>query len=206
MTKTDFKKQLPSYRATCGTFTLVQVPALQHLVVDGHGDPNTAAYADALSALYPLAYAVKFLSKNELGRDHVVMPLEALWWSADMASFTTARDKSRWDWTLMIMVPDWITVEHVATARRAAARRASAGRLDAVRLERNDEGLSVQTLHLGAYDDEGPVLRAMHEEFIPAHGLQLSGKHHEIYLSDPRRTPSARLRTILRQPVDRVTG
>lgn len=207
MDKTDFKRQLPSYHATCGTFTLVQVPALQHLVLDGHGDPNTLAYADALSSLYPVAYAVKFLSKTELGRDHVVMPLEALWWSADMAAFTTERDKSRWDWRLMIMVPDWITGEHVTAAREAAARRSGvAGGLDEVRLERYDEGLSVQTLHLGSYDDEGPVLRAMHEEFIPAHRLRRSGKHHEIYLSDPRRTPAARLRTILRQPVDRVRG
>lgn len=205
MGKTDFKQQLPSYRATRGAFTIVQVPTLQHLVVDGHGDPNTSTYADALGSLYPLAYAVKFLSKTELGHDYVVMPLEALWWSEDMAAFTSERDKSRWDWTLMTMVPDWITAEHVTTAREVAGRKAGAARLDEVRLERYDEGLSVQTLHLGSYDDEGPVLQAMHEEFIPAHALRLSGKHHEIYLSDSRRTPPDRLRTILRQPVDRVS-
>ncbi|GAA1430539.1 GyrI-like domain-containing protein [Microlunatus lacustris] len=204
MAKTDFKRQLPSYTATRGEFTLVQVPALQYLVVDGHGDPNTSAYVDAVTSLYPLAYAVKFLSKTQLGQDYVVMPLEALWWSDDMAAFTSERDKSRWDWTLMTMVPDWITAEHVMTAREAAGRKAAPARLDEVRLERYDEGLSVQTLHLGSYDDEGPVLRAMHEEFIPAHALRWSGKHHEIYLSDPRRTAAARLRTILRQPVDRV--
>jgi len=202
--KTDFKKQLPSYSATRGEFTLVQVPVLQHLVVDGHGDPNSSTYADALGSLYPLAYAVKFLSKTELGQDYVVMPLEALWWSDDMASFTSERDKSRWDWTLMIMVPDWITGAHVATAREAAGRKAGGVRLDEVRLERYEEGLCVQTLHVGSYDDEGPVLQAMHEEFLPGHGLRWSGKHHEIYLNDPRRTPAARLRTVLRQPVERV--
>lgn len=200
--KVDFKKQLESYTAPYGRFSLVRVTALSYLMVDGHGDPNTTpAYAQALAALYPLAYAVKFLSKTELGRDYVVMPLEALWWSADMASFTTARDKSRWDWTLLNLVPEWITREHVETARETAAKRTGAGALHSVRLEHHDEGLSVQTLHIGPYDDEAPVLARMHTEFIPAQSLRLAGKHHEIYLSDPRRTAAARLKTILRQPV-----
>ena len=202
--KTDFKKELDSYTAVPGTFSVVEVPVLSYLAIDGHGDPNTSqAYADALAALYPLAYRVKFLSKAELGRDYVVMPLEALWWAADMTSFTSGRDKTRWDWTLMIMVPGWIGQEHLDTARAAVARRAAPVALEEVRLERCAEGLSVQTLHIGPYDAEGPVLQALHEQFIPAHALQLRGKHHEIYLSDARRTPAARLRTILRQPVTR---
>ena len=94
------------------------------------------AYMDALAALYPLAYSLNFLSKAELGLDHVVMPLEALWWSKDMAAFTSARDKSRWDWTLMNMVPDWITQEHLDTARTAAARKTAAAALGRVRLDR----------------------------------------------------------------------
>ena len=207
---TDFKRLVPTYRASAGRFAVVEVPPLQHLAVDGAGDPNTApAYARALAALYPLAYALKFLSRDVLGRDHVVMPLEALWWSADPAAFTSARDKSRWSWTLMIMVPDWIGDEHVATARATVRRRADPETLDpaaleAVRLQPLHEGLAVQTLHVGPYDDEGPVLAAMHDTFIPAQGLRMTGHHHEIYLSDPRRTPPARLRTILRQPVARA--
>jgi hypothetical protein len=200
--KIDLKRQLGTYRATHGRFSVVEVPPLSYLMLDGHGDPDAApAYADALAALYPLAYALKFLSKTELGRDHVVMPLEGLWWSDDLTSFTSRRDKSRWDWTLMIVVPDWIGAEHLETARRTAARRTGGAALEAVRLERYDEGRSVQTLHVGPYDDEGPVLAAMHDAFIPGHGLAMRGKHHEIYLSDPRRTAAARLRTILRQPV-----
>lgn len=203
MPKIDFTKEVAGYSARQGEFALVEVPALQFLAVDGHGDPNTSpAYADAVTSLYPLAYGLKFLSKTELGRDHIVMPLEALWWSADLASFTSARDKSRWDWTLLVMVPDWITAEHLATARAAAARRGRAPSRDRVRLERREEGLCVQTLHVGSYDDEGPVLAAMHEDVIPARGLRMTGVHHEIYLSDPRRTPAHRLRTILRQPVE----
>lgn len=201
--KLDFKKQLNTYSAAFGTLSTVQVPDLNYLMIDGHGDPNTSpVYADALAALFPLAYKVKFLSKAE-ANDYVVMPLEALWWSKDMTSFTSERDKSRWEWTLMNMVPDWITQQHLDAAREAVARKATGTALNQVRLERYREGLSVQTLHIGPYDDEGPVLEAMHA-FILAHSLQLTGKHHEIYLSDVRRTPAPRLQTILRQPVTDV--
>ena len=199
---TDLKREIPSYTAARGRFSVVDVPPLDYLMVDGHGDPNTApAYQDAVASIYPLAYGLKFLSRRELGRDHVVMPLEALWWSADMAAFTAARDKSRWEWTLMVLVPDWITQEHLETVRAAAGRRKAGPRNADVRLERLLEGRCVQTLHVGSYDDEAPVLAAMHEEFIPAHALRMTGKHHEVYLSDARRTPPERLRTILRQPV-----
>ena len=205
--KVDLKKDIETYTARHGTFSVVTVPAMQLLMVDGHGDPNTSpAYQDALTSIYPVAYAVKFLSKRELDRDYTVMPLEGLWWSQDLDSFTTARDKSRWDWTLMTMVPEWITHEHVEAARDAVARKGGAPLLDAVRLEPFDEGLSVQTLHVGPYDDEGPVLDAMHHEFIPGRSLRMHGKHHEIYLSDARRTAPDRLRTILRQPVTESAG
>ncbi|AEE44297.1 GyrI-like domain-containing protein [Cellulomonas fimi] len=203
--KTDLKKEIPTYAARHGRVDVVEVPPLQYLMVDGHGDPNTApAYADALASLYPLAYALKFLSKDALDRDYTVMPLEALWWADDMDAFTTARDKSRWDWTLLNVVPGWITAEHVAQARATVLRKGGAPRLDDLRLERYDEGLCVQTLHVGPYDDEAPVLDALHHEFLPAHGLRRTGKHHEVYLSDARRTAPEKLRTILRQPVERV--
>jgi hypothetical protein len=203
--KVDLRRQIETYTARRGVFSLVTVPAMQFLMVDGHGDPNTSSeYAAALASLYPVAYRLKFLSKGDLDRDYVVMPLEALWWSTDMDAFTTARDKSRWEWTLMTMVPGWIEPEHLDVARDAVARRGGAPVLDAVRLERFDEGLSVQTLHVGPYDDEGPVLAAMHDEVIPGRSLRMTGKHHEIYLNDARRTPADRLRTILRQPVERT--
>jgi hypothetical protein len=196
--KTDLKKEIAAYAARPGRFEVIDVPPLQYLMIDGHGDPNGAEYADAISSLFPLAYKLKFFSKRELDRDYVVMPLEALWWADDMASFTTDRDTSRWDWTAMILTPEWITAEHVDRARDAAA---GAPAVDRVRLETLAEGRCVQTLHLGPFEDEAPVLRRMHEEFLPQHGLRLTGKHHEIYLSDIRRTDPAKLRTILRQPV-----
>jgi hypothetical protein len=199
--KVDLKREIPTYTARPGRFDVVTVPPMRFLMVDGHGDPNTSQrYQDALTSLYPVAYKVKFLSKAE-GRDYGVMPLEGLWWSQDMAAFTAARDKSRWDWTLMTTVPGWITHEHVETARGEVARKGGAALLDEVRLEPFDEGLCVQTLHVGPYDDEGPVLDVLHHEVVPQRGLRMTGKHHEIYLSDARRTAPDRLRTILRQPV-----
>jgi len=200
--KVDCKKSLDSYQARHLEFRVLDVPSLQYLMVDGHGDPNTAPeYADALAALYPVAYKLKFASKQELGRDYVVPPLEALWWAPDMEVFTTARDKSQWDWTAMIMVPDWITTDHFDDAVAKAAAKNRPTSLDRVRFERLDEGRCVQTLHIGPYDDEAGVLAELHDKFIPDAGLTMTGKHHEIYLSDPRRVEPAKLRTILRQPV-----
>lgn len=180
---------------------------MQYLMIDGHGDPNYApAYEDAITSIYPLGYNLKFLSKRQLDRDYVVAPLEALWWADDMEDFTRTRDKSTWRWTLLNLVPDWLTSEHVEQARGIARGKGGAPLLDHVRLERLDEGLCVQTLHVGSYDDEGPVLATMHDEFIPANGLRMTGRHHEIYLSDPRRTEPPKLRTILRQPVERTSA
>lgn len=199
--KADPKKDLDSYRARRGELRVLDVPPLTYLMVDGHGDPNTAQeYADALAALYPLAYTLKFTSKRELDRDYVVPPLEALWWAEDMAAFTSARDKSRWSWTAMLLVPDWIA-DRYDDARAQVARKGAPAALDRVRIEELHEGRCVQTLHVGSYDDEAPVLAEMHEELIPAAGLRMTGRHHEIYLSDPRRVAPERLRTILRQPV-----
>lgn len=174
-------------------------------MVDGHGDPNTAQeYADALAALYPVAYKLKFASKQELGQDYVVPPLEALWWASDMEAFTSARDKAQWDWTLMLMVPDWITPQMLDAALAKAAAKDRPVSLEKLRDELLVEGTSVQTLHLGPYDDESATLSELHHDFIPSHGLRMTGKHHEIYLSDPRRVIPSKLRTILRQPVEPV--
>lgn len=200
--KTDLKKEIPTYKAAKGRFEIIRVPSMQFLMLDGHGDPNTStAYADALATLYPVAYSLKFHSKKQLDRDYVVPPLEALWWSDDMETFTASRDKSRWEWTVMLMVPEWLSNGDVASGVESVADGKSAPSLDRLRFEVLDEGLSVQTLHIGSYEDEAPVLAAMHHDFIPAHGLVMTGRHHEIYLSDPRRVDTSKLRTILRQPV-----
>ncbi|GAA2054289.1 GyrI-like domain-containing protein [Leifsonia soli] len=205
--KSDLKKELGLYAPRRGRFELVTVPPLRYLMIDGHGDPNTSEqYRDALQTIFPLAYALKFLSKRELDRDYTVMPLEALWWAEDMASFTTARDKSQWDWTALNLIPDWITDDHVEQARATVRSRGGAPALDALRVETLDEGLCVQTLHVGSYDDEAPVLAELHDVFIPESGFTITGRHHEIYLNDARRTAPEKLRTILRQPVARAAA
>ncbi|WP_047521243.1 GyrI-like domain-containing protein [Microbacterium sp. ZOR0019] len=211
MAAIDPKKTLDAYQAKRGEFRVVEVPPLQYLAIDGAGDPNTApAYAEAVSALFPVAYTLKFASRKEFGIDTVVMPLEGLWHAPDMESFTSRRDKSAWLWTMMIMVGDHITAEMFtdaveAVAQKAAKKKEPLPALGGVRLETLDEGTCVQTLHLGPFDDEGPVLDDLHHRFIPENGLRMRGRHHEIYLSDPRRSDPAKLRTILRQPVAPTT-
>ncbi len=203
--KIDFKKEIAAYKAAKNRFDIVTVPPMQYLMVDGHGDPNTSPnYTNALTTLYPIAYKLKFFSKRDLDRDYVVMPLEALWWADNMDAFTTARDKSQWQWTVMIMTPDWITQHHFETIINTLANTEPPPSLHLARLETLHEDRCVQTLHIGPYDDEAPILQRMHEDFIPTNGLGMTGKHHEIYLNDPRRTPPEKLRTILRQPVTTV--
>lgn len=132
----------------------------------------------------------------------MVPPLEALWWASDMDVYTTARDKSQWYWTAMIMVPDWITSDLFDDAVAKAAAKNRPTSLDGVRFEWLDEGRCVQTLHIGSYDGEAEVLAELHHDFIPNAGLRMTGKHHEISLSDARKVEAAKLRSILRQPVN----
>jgi len=200
--KTDFKKSLDSYRARRGEIRLVEVPPLQYLMVDGHGDPNSAPeYAEAVQVLYALAYALKFASKEDLGRDYVVPPLEGLWSAADLAAFTTSRDKSAWDWTMMLMTPHWLAADHLVPARDTVAAKKPSLPVERARVEVLDEGRCVQTLHVGSFDDEAGVLAHLHDEFIPGNGFRMAGKHHEIYLSDFRKVAPGKQRTLLRQPV-----
>lgn len=202
MTKVDFKKTLDSYKAKHNKFSIITVPELQYIMVDGHGDPNIVKeYTDAIEALYPLAYKLKFTSKIELGRDYTVPPLEGLWWAEKMESFTSIRDKSQWDWTMMLMTPDWITGAMFRKAKEKVSEKKQLVSLNKVRLETLDEGTVVQTLHIGSYDDETPVLEKLHNEFIPSNNMKMVKKHHEIYLSDVRKVAPEKLKTILRQPV-----
>jgi hypothetical protein len=202
MTKIDFKKSLDCYQAKNHKLRIVNIPKMQYLMVDGHGDPNTSKdFQDAIRALFPVAYKLKFASKQQLGKDYVVMPLEGLWWAQDMATFTSARDKSQWDFTLMIMQPEWITPAMFDAAVAKVAEKNPPSQLSKVRLETLEENACVQTLHIGSFDDEAEILKEMHEKFIPENGLKLAKKHHEIYFSDFRKVAPNKLRTILRQPV-----
>jgi hypothetical protein len=206
MSKIDFKKELKHlYRPSSREFVVVDVAPMNFLMIDGHGDPNTAQeYQDAVEALYAVAYKLKFTSKKELGKDYVVPPLEGLWWAEDMEAFTAARDKSAWDWTMMIMQPEWITQEMVEEAVKQVEKKKGLPALSKLRLETYYEGLAVQILHIGSYDDEGPTIAKMHHKFMPENGYEPAGKHHEIYLSDPRKVAPEKLKTVLWQPVRKI--
>ncbi len=206
MSKVDLKKDLKHLYSPPASFSLVDVPPLRYLMADGHGDPNSAPeYAQAVQALYAVAYKLKFLSKNQTGQDYVVMPLEGLWWAADMSAFTTAHDKTAWDWTMMILQPDWITQEMLEDVAGQLARQKALPALPRVRLETYHEGLAVQILHIGSYEEEAPVLQRLHREYLPENRLEPAGKHHEIYLGDPRKVVPEKLKTVLRQPVRRLS-
>lgn len=202
MDKYDIKKAHRTlYSPPSTEFTVVDVPELRYLAVDGRGDPNSSpAYASAIEALYGVAYAVKFASKNDLGADFVVGPLEGLWRADDPAVFVKRR-KEVWEWTMMISQPDWITGEIVQSAVDNLAKKKDNAALAGLKLRTVVEGTCVQILHLGSYDDETPTLDRLHNHYLPGNGLTFNGDHHEIYLSDARRTAPAKLRTILRQPV-----
>ncbi|OCK61578.1 GyrI-like domain-containing protein [Bradyrhizobium sp. LMTR 3] len=200
MEKLDLKKvRKPLFTAPRNRFVTIDVPPVSYLMVDGHGDPNTApAYRLAVESLYATAFTIKFSCKAN-GNDFVVMPLEGLWSAPDPESFS-ARRKDEWEWTMMIMVPDYVDDETFLAARVKA--REKLGALpESLRLESLEEGLCLQALHVGSYDDEGPLLARLHGEIMPSGGYDFAGRHHEVYLSDPRKTAPEKLKTVIRQPV-----
>lgn len=201
--KLDFKKTLKHlYAPSAKEFCLVDVPPLQYAMVDGSGPPGGEAYVTAVEWLYATSYPIKFLSKVELGRDYVVPPLEGLWWAEDMAVFASD-DRDSWQWTMMIMQPDWVSESMYRAGVEKASKKLGSGP-GTLRLESLHEGLSVQILHIGPFADEAPVIERLHADFLPSGGLIETGHHHEIYLGDPRRTAPEKLRTVLRQPVRRA--
>ncbi|MEQ9449556.1 MAG: GyrI-like domain-containing protein [Rhodospirillaceae bacterium] len=199
-TKTDLKKTYKALFAPKAEPQIVTVPPLPYLMIDGKGAPESPAFSEAIAVLYPVAYAIKFHCKTARGFDFVVPPLEALWWADDWGAFV-AGDRAVWQWTAMIMQPEQVTVADLAVALAALDKKKKKHRdHDRLRLATREEGTAVQVLHTGAYSAEGPVIAAMHA-FAAAAGFTLSGNHHEVYLSDARRTAPEKLKTVLRQPL-----
>ena len=201
MRKIDLKAELKAlYSAPSGKPVIVDVPTMNFLMVDGAGDPNTApAYVAAIEGLYGVSYTLKFtLKRGPKAVDYSVMPLEALWWAEDMADFARG-DKSNWKWTAMIMQPALVTHDQVGEAVEVVRKKHPSDALDRLRFESFAEGRAVQIMHIGPYSAEGPNIAMLHA-FIEAAGGRLSGKHHEIYLGDPRRSAPEKLKTIIRQP------
>lgn len=201
-TGTDLKRTHPTVWRAPDTPELVVVPPIRYLMVDGAGDPSTAAaYVEAVQTLYAVSYGVRALVKASGGAVWTVMPLEGLWWAEDLSTFTSGR-RDDWLWTMLVAQHDGVTAELVDEARDAAARAGKAPAAGRLRLEVLDEGEVVQVLHHGPYSTEGPTIERLHA-FAADAGLSLRDRHHEVYLSDPRRVAPERMRTILRQPVAR---
>lgn len=203
MSKIDYKEQEKHlYNPSKVEFEIVEVPPMNFLMIAGEGDPNTSQeFQEATQTLYPVSYNLKFKSKREMGVDYGVLPLEGLWWADDMDDFI-AMNKESWSWTLMMRQPDHISKGVVQVAMEEVQAKKDPPALAKLRFEPFQEGLSVQIMHIGPYESEGPSIARMHA-FIEAEGYQLTGKHHEIYLSDPNRTAPEKIRTILRQPIQK---
>ena len=202
--KIDFKKKLKHlYYPSATEVTIVEVPEMQYLMVDGQGDPNTSQeFKDTYAILYPVAYKVKFMSKAK-GKDYVVPPPEALWWADDMEDFLVG-NKDKWKWTSMLMVPDLITPEMVDEAIQFTKEKKPdlPSTFSNLRFEKYNEGKAAQIFYIGPYSDEHLTILKIHK-VIEEQGGTFDGhiqKHHEIYLSDPRRANPDKLKTVIRQP------
>ncbi len=197
--KTDLKKELkPLYTASAQP-TLVTGWPLQYLMFNGYGDPDANPdFQAGVEALYTASYTLKSRLKKELDLDWVVPPLEGLWWML-MADFDPSR-RDDWRWTLMLPQPAEVTREWLVEAVAAALEKKPLPALEKLRLEIYDEGRAAQILHVGPYREAAAAIDRLHA-FIQEQGFHLCGKHHEIYLSDPRRTAPEKLQTILRQPL-----
>jgi len=200
--KVDFKKKLPHlYNASPREVAIVDVREMNFLMVDGQGDPNTAPeFQEAVQMLYGASFTAKFmLKKMQKKVDFTVPPLEGLWWTGKGTQFNM-EDKNRWQWTVMIMQPDFVTRDLIKSAIQQVAEKRGSLPISKLRFESFHEGLSAQIMHVGPYCDELPTIERLHA-FIRSQGYQPRGKHHEIYLSDPRRCAPEKIRTILREPI-----
>lgn len=201
MDKVDHKKTLKELYKPPRTPVIVDVPELQYLMIEGQGYPGTSQeYTDAVEALYPVSYTLKFAIKKAGILDYTVMPLEGLWWAKDMEIFRIDTRKDEWLWTSMIMQPPEVTEEKYQEAVEEVKQKSNPAALPKMRLESYHEGVSVQIMHIGPYSEEAPTIEQMHQ-YAFDQGYELRGKHHEIYLSDPRRTAQEKLRTVIRQPL-----
>jgi len=185
------------------TPSIVTVPPIPVLAVDGEGDPDGPAYKEAVSALFGVSYAARFALKRAGILDYSVMPLEGLWWSGDdsVKDITTV-DRATWRWTMLIAQPAEATATVVDDAVAATRRKRPSPALDRLQRRTAEAGEAAQILHIGPYAAERPTIETL-LRFIDDSGHTAIGRHHEIYLSDPSRAAPEKLRTILRYRISR---
>ena len=206
MPKIDLKKENKElYNPSAKEVSIVDVPEMSFLMIDGEGDPNTSQeYQDSIEALFSVSFKVKFISEKENSQDYVVMPLEGLWWVENKEDFNIL-DKSGWKWTAMVRQPDFISEYIIKKAIEEVQKKKNLPALSRIRFQNMHEGLSAQIMHIGPYAEEGPTIKKL-RNFIEEKGYEFDGslpgeKHHEIYISDMRRTKPEKLKTIIRQPM-----
>lgn len=206
--KMDLKKQYKNlYSPSDKSVEIVDVPQFNFAMIDGGIEtgmsPDTSPqFAGAIGALYGISFTLKFMLKQRKVSpiDYPVMPLEGLWWTA--SGVFDMRAKDEWQYTLMIMQPNFISQEMYEEALRKLIEKRGSPALSELRYEAYHEGLSMQIMHVGPYEQEPQTIERM-AAFAREHGYVTRGKHHEIYLGDPRRARPEKLRTILRQPIER---
>jgi hypothetical protein len=201
MGKIDMKKEFKAfYNPSAKEVSLVAVPKMNFIMIDGQGAPESPQFAQSIEALYPIAYGIKFDKKKTDGTDYGVMPLEGLFWADDMAVFMPeTADRNKWQWTLIIMQPDFITRKDFDNAVASAGKKKDNPLIGKVRFGSFSEGKSAQIIHIGSFAAEGPNIQKLHQK-IAEIGGKLTGMHHEIFLSDPRRVTPDKMKTVVRQP------
>ncbi len=197
--KLDLRKEMKRFYTPGQDVEVVRIPKLRFVMFDGRGDPSSAGFQQAVQAVYGIAYTAKFTAKKT-GQDFTVMPLEGLWWMKG-GDFDPRR-REEWLWTLMLMMPKSVTRSLFQGAVEEVMRKKGVAAEDA-RLEEFEEGTCLQTMHLGPYSQEGPAIARL-EQYALGNGYRLTGKHHEIYLGDPRRGAPEKLKTIVRHPVSKA--
>ncbi|MCW4013469.1 MAG: GyrI-like domain-containing protein [Candidatus Bathyarchaeota archaeon] len=201
MSKVDLSRELKDVYKAKKEPALIDVPVGKFLAIDGTGDPNGEEYQEAMMALYGSAYTLKF-HYNTLGSDFKVMALEGLWWIENgVFDMNNPAPRENWRWTSMIRVPNYVTQKEFDVVLPAIIEKRGE-KVKEVRLMEFDEGLSAQIMHIGPYSEETPTINRLHN-WVTEQGYRLRDKHHEIYMSDPRRTAPEKLKTIIRHPVTR---
>ncbi|MCY3412185.1 MAG: GyrI-like domain-containing protein [Candidatus Heimdallarchaeota archaeon] len=204
MMKLDYKKSYPEFYKPKNSPHIINIPAMRFFMIDGKGDPNTSQlYQNAVETLYAVSYTLKMkiIKKENAEQDYVVPPLEGLWFMDDMSKWSMD-NRDDWQWTMMIRIPDFTTEQQIGRAIELTREHKNPQLLDKLYVQKYDEGTVVQQMYIGAYADEGPTISKMHD-YAKSGGYQLLGKHHEIYLSDPRKVAAEKLKTIIRQPISK---
>ncbi|HUV55240.1 MAG TPA: GyrI-like domain-containing protein [Candidatus Krumholzibacteriaceae bacterium] len=201
MTKLDLRKELKRFYTAKRKPEMIDAPEGMFLTILGKGDPNGEEYQQAMMALYGVSYTLKFSQKAE-GRDYNVMHLEGLWWvDGGVFDLNDPAPREQWRWKSMIRQPDFVTGEMVEEIRPSVREKRGA-MVDQVKLESFHEGLCGQVMHVGPYSEEGPTIQLLHD-YITEQGYRMRGDHHEIYMSDPRRSKPEKLKTIIRHPIEK---